>query len=235
MILSLAILVAPFGAARADDAPPIQPPKGESKSDDGDPKKVDPETVLLDMFKKESDTTNSLGMVLVWVKAGYRVAKYEVMQSQYEQLTGANPSRFSGPSHPVESVTWIEATQFCKQLTEKEQKAGKLPKAYSYSLPTEKQWEYFVDNAKLEDAITSYLGDRRKTEDVGGLGPNDFGLYDVRGNVWEWCTDTVARGSSWMSYEDYIWVPFRFIGESERRYDDIGFRIILQGDPNSGK
>jgi len=187
------------------------------------------------MFKKESDITNSLGMVMVWIKGDYRVGKYEVTQSQFEELTGSNPSKFSGPSHPVESVTWNEALEFCQQLTEKEQKAGKLPKAYFYSLPTEKQWEHYVDNAKLTDAITSNFGDRRKTEDVGGLGPNDFGLYDTRGNVWEWCTDNVARGGSWMSYGDYIYTWFRYVGDPQQRYPDIGFRIVLQVNPNSNK
>jgi formylglycine-generating enzyme required for sulfatase activity len=215
-------------SVRAADPPAAPVAQAEAKATDGDEKKVDPETALVDMFKKESNLTNTLGMVMVWVKEGYRVGKFEVTQSAYQELTDSNPSKFKSPSQPVENVTWTEAVQFCQQLTEKEQKAGKLPKTFSYSLPTEKQWEYYVDHAKLEDAITSYLGDRRHPENVGLLPANELGLHDTRGNVFEWCSNIVARGGSWMSYGDYIWVWFRFVGDSQQRYDDIGFRIILQ-------
>jgi len=230
LLALLSIVTAPVSSVRADDPPPTKAAQAEATTGDGEKKKVDPETVLLDMFKKESNTTNTLGMVMVWVKEGYRVGTYEVTQSQYEELVGTNPSKFPGPLHPVEMVTWNEAVQFCRQLTEKERKAGKLPKGYSYSLPREKQWEYYVDNAKLEDSITSNFGDRFSTQNVGGLAPNDFGLYDTRGNVFEWCSDNVARGGSWLSYGDYVFVWFRYVGNTDQRYPDIGFRIILQED-----
>jgi formylglycine-generating enzyme required for sulfatase activity len=235
LIASLSVLIELSVPGQADDAPPAPAPKAGAEASGEDAKKAEAEAVLVDMFKKESNITNSLGMVLVWLPEGYRAARFEVTQQQYEAQTTNNPSRFSGPTRPVENVTWIEASQFCRQLTENELKAGKLPKGYAYSLPTEKQWEYFVGDARLEDAITSFLGDRNRTESVGGLGPNNFGLYDVRGNVWEWCDDTVARGASWMSHGDYIFVPFRYVGQPDQRYDDVGFRIILQGSPASSK
>jgi formylglycine-generating enzyme required for sulfatase activity len=138
-----------------------------------------------------------------------------------------NPSKFPGAGHPVDNVTWEEADAFCKRLTESEQKDGKLPKTFYYALPTEAQWEYYVDEANIKDAITSYLGDRRNPENVGGTRPNKFGLYDVRGNVWEWCSSPVARGGSWRTFEDWLEISFRYIGASGTRYDDIGFRCVL--------
>jgi formylglycine-generating enzyme required for sulfatase activity len=96
-------------------------------------------------------------------------------------------------------------------------------------LPSEEQWEFFVDQANLKDGITSHLGDRRNPENVGGLGPNKYGLHDVRGNVWEWCSTPVARGGSWRSYEDYLELAFRYAGTPDLSYDDIGFRVILEG------
>lgn len=235
LILSLALFLGPAKPGWAEDAVAVPAQKGGAESSGEDPKKSDSETLLVDMFKKESNITNSLGMVLVWLKEGFRVGRHEVTQEQYETLAESNPSRFSGPWRPVENVTWTEANQFCLRLTEKELKAGKLPKGYSYSLPTEKQWEYFVGDARIEDAITSHLGDRHTTQNVGGLGSNEFGLFDVRGNVWEWCVGSVARGSSWMSHGDYIFIPFRYVGQPDQRYDDVGFRILLQGSPASAK
>jgi len=185
------------------------------------------EAALVDFFSKKEDRTNTLGMAMVWVPAGYRVGKCEVTQQQYEELMGGNPSKFVGPQQPVERVSWTEANDFCQKLTEKERKEGKLPKTYEYALPTEKQWEYYVDNAALKDAFTSFLGDRRQPVDVGLLPANDYGLHDVRGNVWEWCSSPVARGGSYVSYEDYLQIDFRYVGTPELKYEDIGFRCIL--------
>ena len=187
----------------------------------------DPKAKLLAMFKKEESITNTLGMVMVWVPKGYRVSRYEATQRDFEQIMKQNPAKFKGDFRPVENVTLDEAREFCKKLTEKEQAEGKLPKTFSYALPSEEQWEYYVDEAALKDAITSYLGDRRNTENVGGLGPNQFGLYDVRGNVWEWCSTPVARGGSWRTFEDWLAISFRYVAAPDTRYDDIGFRCVL--------
>jgi formylglycine-generating enzyme required for sulfatase activity len=189
------------------------------------------DNALLELFQSEENITNSLGMVMVWVPAGYRVAQFEVTQTEFEKVMSSNPSQFKGPRRPVERVTWTQAQEFCRKLTESERAKDMLPDGYSYALPTQEQWRYFVGDADLPNAITSHLGDRRQTENVGSLQPNEFGLYDVRGNVWEWCSEPVARGGSWRSHEDFLDVDFRYVGTPTTAFDDIGFRVILQPAP----
>jgi len=182
---------------------------------------------LLELFESDSSITNTLGAVMVYVPGGYRVCRHEVTQKEYTKVMGSNPSHFQGSRNPVEQVTQAEAETFCQRLTQQEHEANKLPETFAYSLPTEAQWVSYAEGTLLASGITSYLGDRRKTEPVEGLGKNQFGLYDVRGNVWEYCISPVARGASWRSHEDFLAIPFRFTVTPETRYDDIGFRIIL--------
>jgi formylglycine-generating enzyme required for sulfatase activity len=143
----------------------------------------------------------------------FYMGAYEVTQEQYEKVMRHNPSRFNkanggGPTHPVENVSWEDATEFCKKLSalEKEQAAKRL-----YGLPTEAQWEYacrggarestpFHFGRSLSSTQANFNGDYPyegapkgqylvKTASVGSYKPNDFGLYDMHGNVWEWCAD----------------------------------------------
>ena len=221
------------GAAAAKPVNASTEPKKEDpepKKESAEPAKEDAEAKLLKLFQEEKPITNSLGTVMVWLPAGYRVAQYEVTQAQYEQIMKDNPSKFPGPQYPVDSVTLSEASQFCKKLTDGEIEDHKLPKGYSYSLPSEQQWEYYVDEADLKQAVTSYYGDRKNPESVGLFPPNQFELYDTRGNVWDLCNDNVARGGSWRSYDDYVFIQFRYVAEPDKRYDDVGFRVVLQGE-----
>ncbi len=181
------------------------------------------------LFEKEESITNTLSMVMTWNPTGkYRVAACEVTQADYEGVTGANPSKFKGARRPVESVTLGDAVQFCRLLTEREQADGKLPKNYAYGLPTEAEWETYAAGTTLETAYVSYIGDRPSTTDVGRMPPNPLGLFDVRGNVWEWCASGAARGGSYQSHEDYLNLAFRFVGTPEMKLEDIGFRIVLR-------
>ena len=226
------------------DAAPVKPTvaatntakKKDAESDQETPEKAKEKAAkLLAMFKAEQPITNTLEMVMVWLPAGYRVDKYEVTQEQFEKVMKTNPSKFKGGQRPVESVTLSEASQFCQKLTEMELAEKKLPPGYSYALPTEQQYEYFTADANLQSGVLSRLADLSSTENVGTLTPNQFGLYDTIGNVWEWCQEGVARGGSWRITEEYaVGRPMRFVGSSEMRYDDIGFRCVLRegGSPS---
>ena len=232
----------------ADDtkpaAAPVKPAATETntaKKKDAEAAKETPEQAkekaakLLAMFKAEEPITNTLDMVLVWVPAGYRVGENEVTQEQYEKVMKNNPSKFKGGQRPVESVTLSEALEFCQKLTEKELAEKKLPPGYSYSLPTEQQYEYFTADANLLNGVLSRLADLKSTENVGTLKPNQLGIHDTIGNVWEWCQEGIARGGSWRTTEEYaVGRTMRFTGSSEMRYDDVGFRCTLQagGSPS---
>ena len=226
------------------DAAPVKPTvaatntakKKDAESDQETPEKAKEKAAkLLAMFKAEQPITNTLEMVMVWLPAGYRVDKYEVTQEQFEKVMKNNPSKFKGGQRPVESVTLSEAFQFCQKLTELELAEKKLPPGYSYTLPAEQQYEYFTADANMQNGVLSRLSDLKSTENVGTLTPNQFGLYDTIGNVWEWCQEGVARGGSWRITEEYaVGRPMRFVGSSEMRYDDIGFRCVLRegGSPS---
>ena len=148
----------------------------------------------------------------VVISSGYWLGKYEVTQAQYKALMGENPSRFRDDNNPVEQVSWNDAMSFCEKLTEIEKIAGRLPEGYRYTLPTEAQWEYAcragtitafyngtnipTEEQKWEvpcsnaDPIAWYMHNSGyKTHPIGQKQPNGWGLYDMYGNVWEWCLD----------------------------------------------
>ncbi len=148
--------------------------------------------------KPRGSITNTIGMVLVWIAAlpgcadGGYVSKYEVSQAEFEKVMGANPSESKNALQPVENVTWEEAVAFCRKLTSLEQGRAVLSSALTYALPTEAQWNFFLADARFEDAVTSRTVVHESPARVGSLAPNKYGLYDVLGNVWEFCADTSA-------------------------------------------
>src|SRR5258708_3328050 len=137
--------------------------------------------------------TNTIGMQFIKV-GDFWAGKYLVTQKEYQEIMGSNPSEFQGDLRPVDNVSWEDAMEFCKRLTEheaKEQPEGfKLPAGFTYTLPTDQQWDSLVGDASLENAVISEPVSRAGTSPVGSLGPNNLGLYDIRGNVWEFCLDS---------------------------------------------
>jgi hypothetical protein len=124
------------------------------------------------------------------------LAKTEVTQAQWEAVMGSNPSHFKGGQLPVERVSWNDAMEFCRKLTERERQAGRLPTGTIYTLPTEAQWEYACragttgDHAGEVDAMAWYdKNSGNTTHAVGTKQANAWGLHDMHGNVWEWCLD----------------------------------------------
>ncbi|MDB9507977.1 SUMF1/EgtB/PvdO family nonheme iron enzyme [Microcystis aeruginosa CS-338/01] len=124
----------------------------------------------------------------------FQIGKYPITQAQYQAVMGNNPSRFSGnPQNPVESVTWFNAQAFCEKLS---QLTGK-----NYRLPTEAEWEYACragtktrfsfgdDKEQLGDYAWFDGNSNNTTHPVGEKRPNPWGIYDMHGNVWEWCAD----------------------------------------------
>ncbi len=121
---------------------------------------------------------------------------HEVTQQEYEQVMGNNPSHFKGPNHPVENITWKEAVKYCEKLTQQERAAGRIAEDQEYRLPTEAEWE-FAARAETTTVVPSNLNEiswnitnaGRSTHPVAGKLPNEWGLYDMLGNVWEYCSD----------------------------------------------
>jgi formylglycine-generating enzyme required for sulfatase activity len=177
--------------------------------------------------------TNIIDMVLLKTPAGFWTGKYEVTQKEYQKVAGSNPSQFAGETRPVDSVSWNDAMEFCRKLTAQDSK--ELPPGFYYTLPTEDEWQGLMADAKLDDAVTSMNTPRGGTSPVGSLGPNSLGLYDMRGNVMEFCLGDdskpyrVLHGGSW---EDFIEVnlrpAFRFYCMPDEHKNTFGFRCILK-------
>ena len=191
---------------------------------------------LKDLMATNDQITNTVGVVLVKISSTEWVGMYEVTQDAYQHVMGSNPGAFTGSDHPVDSVTWNDAMAFCKKLTDTERKADQLPRGFVYTLPTQAQWEKLVDDASLSDAVMSLNGQRHSsTESVGSLGANRYGLYDMRGNVMEWCLDPqdkpyrVLRGGAWDTYIDInARVEFREYSAPDKTKNDYGFRVVLE-------
>ena len=136
------------------------------------------------------------------------MASTEVTQRQYQQIMGQNPSEFQGLDNPVERVSWKNAMTFCQRLTRQDIESGRLPKGYEYTLPSAAQWEYacragetnnFSSPAQrhgwYKDSL--YWNTVRGPQPVGQLRPNPWGLYDMHGNVYEFCLDRVQGFFGW--------------------------------------
>ena len=180
------------------------------------------------------------------------MGKFQITQAQYQKIMGNNPSNFKGDERPVEKVSWEDAVEFCQRLsnlTEKE-----------YRLPTEAEWEYacragtttaYYCGKTITLKLANYAFNVNGTTSVGKFPPNAFGLYDMHGNVWEWCQDdwhdnyegAPKDGSAWISEITSSKVrcggswndPRNRCHSASRAYDppdigfyDIGFRVVCR-------
>ena len=188
------------------------------------------------------------------------LAKTEVTQAQWEAVMGSNPSYFKGGQLPVERVSWDDAMEFCRKLTERERQAGRLPAGTIYTLPTEAQWEYACragttgDYAGEVDAMAwNTKNSGVTTHAVGTKQANAWGLHDMHGNVWERCLDwygpysggrvtdpkgalsgtiRVMRGGSWSGEAIYARSADRGnFNPDYRYYRNIGFRPARSSVP----
>lgn len=203
--------------------------------------------------RPEGDFFNSVGMKMISIDNGWWAAKYETTQAQYQAVMGSNPSLFKDPLRPVERVSWNEANEFCKRLTEAERKAGRMPPGYSYRLPTAAEFEQLAKGTS--DAVLAGTEIYWHTQPVGSLPANPSGLYDIVGNVWEWTDDWADKGhrmkysmgGAWDNYEQELspypkpvnkmdffsrTIAQRLFGPRRQDYPDqgfwdLGFRCVL--------
>ena len=212
----------------------------------------------------------------VTLTEGFWMGKYEVTQAQWESVMGRklcgllanNPSTFKGADRPVENVSWSECQMFVEKVN------ASLIGSFKVSLPTEAQWEYACragtttpysfgsslngDKANCDDNYpygTTVKGKhRRETAPVGSYAPNAWGLYDMHGNVWEWCVDCydrdfytkvsakvdpccvsgmyrVLRGGSWSNHALNCRSAVRLRYGPGYRNDYLGFRLVCSAGP----
>jgi formylglycine-generating enzyme required for sulfatase activity len=215
----------------------------------GDGLTLDMVALLGGKFQMGSDARNSEKPIHLVIVPSFFMGKFAVTQAQYQMVMGHNPSAFRGAHHPVEQVSWEEATMFCQRLSER---VGKI-----YRLPSEAEWEYAC---RAGSATPFYFGETittqvvkynsAQTTDVGSFPPNIFGLYDMHGNVSEWCQDHwhrdyvgapadgsiwagrrnnqfhVCRGGSWCDLVEGCRSAFRSKIRQDIREHHIGFRVV---------
>jgi formylglycine-generating enzyme required for sulfatase activity len=216
------------------------------------------------MGSAESGPNDEKLVHLVKITHDYWMGTYEVTQAQWRELMRTDPSKFIGDELPVEQVSWVDAVKFCRRLTTRERRAGRLPEGYAFRLPTEAQWEYaarggnrskgfkYAGSDNPEEVAWYWPRSSDETHTVGTKLPNELGLYDMSGNVWEWCLDwyafdyysrsplidpinndygdkkyRVCRGGSWGVYPTHCRSTNRGGGTPTGKFYSYGFRVVL--------
>ena len=189
---------------------------------------------------------------LVTLTNNYYIGKYEVTQALWKIVMGSNPSNFKGDNLPIEKVSWNNCQKFISKLNKL---TGK-----SFRLPSEAEWEYaarggnksrgyqYSGSNTIGDVAWYYGNSSSMTHAVGTKQPNELGLYDMTGNVWEWCQDwfdsyssspqtnptgavsgsiRVYRGGGWYHSAGDCRTSFRLVGAPGFRSDGLGLRLVL--------
>jgi formylglycine-generating enzyme required for sulfatase activity len=186
--------------------------------------------------------------------APYLLAPVPITQARYAQVTGQQPSAAQGDQLPVEGVSWWDAVGFCNALSQREGLALAYrvdadaeavewdPSAGGYRLPTEAEWEHAcragttgARYGRLDEIAWHRGNSRERIHDVGAKQPNAWGLYDMLGNVWEWCWDIydaevygtyrVLRGGGWFDERWSCRASVRRRSHPTFQIEDVGFRI----------
>ena len=226
---------------------------------------ISPGTFIMGSPPNEAGYRTDEGpQTIVTISKPFWMSKYEVTQGQYQELMGNSPLwlQNGGLNVPADYVSWKDAVEFCRQLTEREQAAGDIPDDLEYRLPTEAQWEYAC---RAETTTRFSYGDDPRYQELGKYAryssnsdgtsqlvgeklANPWGLHDMYGNVYEWCTDwfgdypgggkvdpvgpdsgssRVIRGSSWDNSQRSFRSAIRSSYEASNTDDSIGFRLVL--------
>ena len=194
----------------------------------------------------------------------FYMSKYPVTQEQYQQVMGTNPSQFKGNKNPVETVSWDDAQEFCKKVTERmmasvPDPSPLIPDPFLCRLQTEAEWEYACragTKTKYYSGDSEYYlirvvwynsNSKDTTHPVGEKEGNTFGLYDMYGNIWQWCQDwysdyspnsvidpqgpaqgayRVLRGGSWVGVPR-CWAAIRRRNRPDYRVGHLGFRVCV--------
>jgi formylglycine-generating enzyme required for sulfatase activity len=198
----------------------------------------------------------------VTISQGFWIGKNLVTQQEYQSVIGSNPSFYTGdPALPVEQVSWNDATNYCARRTSQERAVDKIPAGCYYRLPTEAEWEFacragtttrfnYGDDPGYTNLASHawYTVNAAGTKVVGQKPANPWGLYDMHGNLLEWCQDWydaypggsvidpkgpasgdnhVLRGGSWAVPAGLCRSACRFDDDSDAAYNDYGFRVVL--------
>lgn len=192
---------------------------------------------LMKSFKEKRDARWGLPILIEMVDVGnFLIGKFPVTQDQWVSVMGQNPSYFKGGRLPVESVSFFDCLTFIQKLNNL---TGK-----KYRLPTEKEWEFaamggfrsngfiFSGSNNLDDVGWYIENSDKSTHPVGLKLPNELGLFDMSGNVYEWCDDLVRtrrvqRGGSWLNYAESCRATYRNYDTPENRNNYVGFRLVL--------
>ncbi|MBI3852490.1 MAG: formylglycine-generating enzyme family protein [Verrucomicrobia bacterium] len=242
---------------------------------------IQPGTFTMGSPTNEAERVSDEVQHLVTISRGFWMGKYLVTQGDYLSLMATNPSYFTSANgysddltRPVETVSWLDATNYCTLRTQQERAGGLIPTNYAYRLPTESEWEYA---ARAGTTTAFYLGSGlysgqanldgqyeyeasvgtidipggiylQQTTPVGSYAANGWGLYDMIGNVWEWCQDwrgaypagtaadpqgpaagvnRVVRGGAWYNRARFCRSAYRGADAPGSGDNYNGFRVVL--------